>query len=174
MYRKENGPHDAATDKADIAQDLEIAEEEVGIKGAIVENVGVWNLEEGYDPVEQAGRQFRDGIPMICIRPVSGVGSAEWLGAGTSRCKRCRRCRRRKRVVPYSGYRRLGYVFGAYTRLERFRSRMKQVRHRPRYMATGAKVAPSLESDAVLLPLDVLRVPPSEPSRADPVRLSLG
>lgn len=76
--------------------------------------------------------------------------------------------------MPYSGYRRLGIVFGAYTRLDRLRSRMKQVRQRPRYMATGAKVAPSLDSDAVLLPLDVLRVPPSEPSRADPVRLSLG
>lgn len=81
MHRKQNGPHDAAADKADVSQNLEVAEEEVGIEGAIVENVGIWDLEEGYDPVEQAGRQFRDGVP----RGASDLGPALRVHSGLRR-----------------------------------------------------------------------------------------
>lgn len=51
---------------------------------------------------------------------------------------------------------------------------MKQTKHMLMYIATGAKVAPSLDREAVLLPFAVLRVPPLEPSRPDPTRVSLG
>lgn len=51
---------------------------------------------------------------------------------------------------------------------------MNKIKHMLRYIATGAKVAPSLDREAVLLPFAVLKVPPLEPSRPDPTRVSLG
>lgn len=52
VYRKENWPYDAATNKANVPQHLEVAKKKVGIEGAIIENVSVWDLVEGFDPIE--------------------------------------------------------------------------------------------------------------------------
>lgn len=51
---------------------------------------------------------------------------------------------------------------------------MNESKHRLRYIAMGAKVAPSLDREAVLFPFAVLKVPPLDPSRPDPTRVSFG
>lgn len=81
VYWEENWPDDAAANEANISQDLEIAEEKVGIKRAIVEDVGVWDLEEGYDPVEETRRQFRSGFPIVsCVRYGAGLAIGTIFG----------------------------------------------------------------------------------------------
>jgi len=52
MYWKEDWPYDAAANKTNIPQDFEVAKEEVGVEGAIVEKIGIWDLVKGLDPVE--------------------------------------------------------------------------------------------------------------------------
>ena len=54
MDGEQDGPGDADSDEEDVAEDLEIAQKEEAIYGAMVENEGVWDLEEWLDPVEQA------------------------------------------------------------------------------------------------------------------------
>lgn len=52
MYWKEDWPYDAAANKANVPQDLEVAKEKVGVERAIVENVGIRDLVKGLDPIE--------------------------------------------------------------------------------------------------------------------------
>lgn len=62
MDGEEHGPGDTAADEADVAQDLDVAEEEEAVEGAVVEDDGVGDLEEGDDPVEPAvGEGFAGG-----------------------------------------------------------------------------------------------------------------
>lgn len=49
---KQDRPCDADTNEEDVAQDPEVAQEEEAIKGAVVKDKGIWDLEEGYNPVE--------------------------------------------------------------------------------------------------------------------------
>jgi hypothetical protein len=48
----ENGPGDAAADEADEGEKLEVAQEEVGVEGRVVENVDVAFLEKRPYPIE--------------------------------------------------------------------------------------------------------------------------
>ena len=54
MHREQNGPCDAAAGEADIAEDLDISEEEEAVEGAVVKDDGVGDLEERDDPIEPA------------------------------------------------------------------------------------------------------------------------
>lgn len=69
MYRKEDWPYDAAANKANVPQHLEVAKKKVGVEGAIVEKVSVWDLVKGLDPIEQARGQLRSRFSkMACVR----------------------------------------------------------------------------------------------------------
>lgn len=52
VQRKQNRPHDTAAENADVSKNLEIAEKEEGVQGAMVEDIGIGDLEEGLQPVE--------------------------------------------------------------------------------------------------------------------------
>lgn len=49
---KKDRPCNADADEEDVAQDPEVAQKEEAIKGAMVKDKGIWDLEEGYDPIE--------------------------------------------------------------------------------------------------------------------------
>lgn len=66
VEREEDGPGEAAAGEADDGQDLEEAEEEETIDGAVVEDEGVWDLEEGDDPLDEALGQLRAQFPSFC------------------------------------------------------------------------------------------------------------
>lgn len=57
VEREEDGPEDEAAGEADVPQHLDEAEEEEAVQGAVVEDKGIGDLEEGYDPVDPAGRE---------------------------------------------------------------------------------------------------------------------
>ena len=61
MQGEENGPGDEASDKANVAQDLDEAQEEEAIEGAMVQHHGIGNAKKGHDPVEPAVGQLRCG-----------------------------------------------------------------------------------------------------------------
>jgi hypothetical protein len=52
VYRKEDWPYDAAANKANIPQHLEVSKKKVGVERAIIEKVSVWDLVKGLDPIE--------------------------------------------------------------------------------------------------------------------------
>ena len=63
VQREEDGPCDAAADKGDEGEDLEVSQEEVGVQRGVVEHGGVLDLEEGLHPVEPGVGQRLTPLP---------------------------------------------------------------------------------------------------------------
>jgi hypothetical protein len=51
---EQHGPNDEAAGEADVAEDLDEAQKEEAVEGAVVEDVGVGCLKERLDPIEPA------------------------------------------------------------------------------------------------------------------------
>jgi hypothetical protein len=83
---EEDGPGDDETDEADGGEDTEEAQEEVGIEALVLEGIGVGDLPEGPDPVEEALGQLwtpfaaTDGrlitVYMGLVAPIGDKGSS--------------------------------------------------------------------------------------------------
>lgn len=113
MDWKENWPYDAAADKANVAQDLEVAKEKVGVEGAIVEDMGIRDVVKGLDPIKQARRQLRGRYSKTaCVRCEQTSKSKIVCVCVNQESKRDSETTGQEESS-YSGYRRLGIVLGA-------------------------------------------------------------
>ena len=59
---EEDWPSDAAADKANHHKHLHIAQEQVGVNGLVLKNIGIGDLPGLAEPIEHTGRQCRRAL----------------------------------------------------------------------------------------------------------------
>ena len=65
--REQDRPGNDAADEADDGGYSEEAEQEIAIDGLMVQDIGIGDLEEGPDPIEQPARDGRSAFPTFVL-----------------------------------------------------------------------------------------------------------